>query len=74
MSRKSEKAKANETIIEGYDYLGNSASTTDCTGLIPSEPMSKAERDSYQEVFHYQPKASSVSARGPKDSVKNRHD
>ena len=49
--------KANETVIEGYDYLGNSASATDCTGLIPSNPTSKAERDSYEEVYHYQPKA-----------------
>jgi len=71
MSKKSEKVKANETIIDGYDYLGNSASTTDCTGLIPSEPMSKAERDSYQDVFHYQPKASSVSARGSETSEKS---
>ncbi|MCI9305904.1 MAG: hypothetical protein HFI28_05415 [Lachnospiraceae bacterium] len=48
--------KTNQEIIEGYDYLGNSCSTTDCTGLIPSEPASDAERDSYEEVYHYQPK------------------
>ena len=38
-----------------YDYLGNSASATDCTGLIPSAPQSKAELESYEDVYHYQP-------------------
>lgn len=51
------KQKENQEIIEGYDYLGNSCSSTDCTGLIPSAPSSKAEQDSYEEVYHYQPKA-----------------
>ena len=55
MSKKTEKG--NPIRIEGYDYLGNSASVTDCTGLIPSAPLSKAERDSYEEIYHYQPKA-----------------
>lgn len=52
-----EKKKDNQEIIEGYDYLGNSCSSTDCTGLIPSAPVSEAERDSYEDVYHYQPKA-----------------
>lgn len=51
------RKKTNQEIIEGYDYLGNSCSAMDCTGLIPSEPMSEAERDSYEEVYHYRPKA-----------------
>lgn len=55
--KKETTKKTNQEIIEGYDYLGNSCSTTDCTGLIPSAPSSKAERDSYEEVYHYQPKA-----------------
>ena len=50
----------NPAAVEDYDYMGNSASITDCTGLIPSAPMSKAERDSYQELYHYQPKVTSV--------------
>ena len=53
---KTKKDKNNETVIDGYDYLGNSGSATDCTGLIPSEPLTEAERDSYEEVYHYQPK------------------
>ena len=56
MANKKNK-KTNQEIIEGYDYLGNSCSATDCTGLIPSAPSSKAERDSYEDVYHYQPKA-----------------
>ncbi len=49
------KKLTNQEIIDSYDYLANAASTTDCTGLIPSEPMSKAERDSYEEVYKYTP-------------------
>lgn len=48
----------NQAIIDGYDYLGNSASATDCTGLIPSAPRTRAEREAYEEVYHYQPKPS----------------
>lgn len=55
--KKETSKKTNQDIIEGYDYLGNSCSTTDCTGLIPSAPSSEAERDSYEDVYHYQPKA-----------------
>ena len=54
---KEKKETNNESIIEGYDYLGNSCSVTDCTGLIPSAPSSEAELDSYEDVYHYQPKA-----------------
>ena len=45
----------NQKIIDSYDYLANSASTQDCTGLIPSAPQSKAELESYEDVYHYQP-------------------
>lgn len=55
--KKETNKKTNQEIIEGYDYLGNSCSATDCTGLIPSAPSSQAERESYEEVYHYQPKA-----------------
>ena len=53
---KEKNKKTNREIIEGYDYLGNSCSAMDCTGLIPSPPASEAERESYEEVYHYQPK------------------
>lgn len=41
---------------DSYDYLGKSCSASDCTGLIPSEPQSKAEQDSYEDLYHYQPR------------------
>ncbi|MGN0404615.1 MAG: hypothetical protein ACI4F1_05290 [Bariatricus sp.] len=45
----------NNCIIDSYDYLSNAASSQDCTGLIPSLPTSRAELDSYEDVYHYQP-------------------
>ncbi len=39
------------------EAAANSCSAMDCTGLIPSPPASEAERESYEEVYHYQPKA-----------------
>lgn len=55
--KEKEQQEANRTVIEGYDYLGNSASAMDCTGLIPSEPRSDAERESYEALYHYRPRA-----------------
>lgn len=40
---------------EEYDYLANSASAQDCTGLIPAAPASKAELQSYEDVYRYMP-------------------
>ena len=37
------KEKENQKLIDSYDYLSNAASTHDCTGLIPSAPVSEAE-------------------------------
>lgn len=46
--------KKNQEIIDSYDYLSNAASAGDCTGLIPSEPVSAAEREAYQDLYAYQ--------------------
>lgn len=54
MKRREEQEYKNE--LEGYDYLGNSASAMDCTGLIPSAPRSEAEWESYEAVYHYRPR------------------
>ena len=56
--------KRNQDILDSYDYLLTSASATDCTGLIPSLPQSKAERDSYEDIYHYQPPISAKSEKG----------
>lgn len=45
----------NQKRIDVCDYLTNAVSTQDCTGLIPSAPVSDAELESYEEVYHYQP-------------------
>lgn len=52
--------KSNEEIIDSYDYLSNAASKQEMTGLIPSEPISVEELESYEELFHYLPPNSDV--------------
>ena len=50
------KEKENQKLIDSYDYLSNAASTHDCTGLIPSAPVSEAElRSLRRDVYHYRP-------------------
>ena len=39
--------------LEEIDYLSSSASTTDCTGLIPSLPQTEAELEAYEEMYRY---------------------
>ena len=50
---KNSVSKKNRQVIDSYDYLGNSASATDCTGLIPSAPQSEAELQSYEDVYAF---------------------
>ncbi len=45
--------KTNQEIIDSYDYLTNSASTQDCTGLMPTPATTEAERESYQAIRHF---------------------
>lgn len=45
----------NQRIIDSYDYLGKAASVTDCTGLIPAAPISRAELESYEELYRFLP-------------------
>lgn len=47
--------KENQDIIDSYDYLSNAASSWDCTGLIPSAPLSRSELESYEEIYHFTP-------------------
>ena len=41
------------------DFMGGSSlcSSTDCTGLIPSLPVSDSEITSYEQLYHFLPKA-----------------
>ena len=45
----------NQELIDSYDYLSGAASSQDCTGLIPSAPLSEAELDSYEELYPFLP-------------------
>ena len=47
--------KDNQKLINSTDYLVNSASTQDCTGLIPRGLQSDEEVEAYEEVYHYLP-------------------
>lgn len=47
------KEKRNEQIIDAYDYIGNSGSQSDCTGLIPAAIQDESELDSYEDIYHF---------------------
>lgn len=49
------KKKNNREIIDSYDYLGNAASTTDYTGLLPTPVLSDAELESYDAIHPVYP-------------------
>lgn len=50
----SEAATKNEAAFDSYDYLGNSCSAWECTGLIPSAPQSDAELESYEDLYRFE--------------------
>lgn len=47
--------KDNQKLIDSTDYLVNSASAQDCTGLIPAGPQNDKEVEAYEEIYHYLP-------------------
>ena len=47
------KDRKNEEIIDSYDYLANAASSTDCTGLMPTPAYTEAQRESYDAIYHF---------------------
>lgn len=49
------KQKDNQKIIDSYDYLSHAASSTDCTGLMPTPASTEAERESYEAIYHFEP-------------------
>ena len=55
---------------EDYDYLANSATGMDCTGLMYRTPSNENEMESYQEVYLYLPPNVRVDAKDGKDSHK----
>ncbi len=49
------KEKNNQDILDSIDYLSISASTTDCTGLIPAPAQTPSQREAYEELYHFLP-------------------
>lgn len=49
------KKTKNQEIIDSYDYLTHAASTTDCTGLIPTPASTEEERASYEAIYPFIP-------------------
>ena len=68
MRKKNEKK--NQDIIDSFDYLSNAASTWDCTGLIPSEPISIEELESYEDLYHFLPPNAKVANIKPEEQSK----
>ena len=50
---KKENEKRNRQIIEEYDYLGNAATSCDCTGLIPEGEVKEEELEAYQSLYRF---------------------
>lgn len=47
------KEKNQKELTDNFDYLSNAASTTDCTGLIPSLPRNEGELEAYNDIVQY---------------------
>lgn len=41
-------SKINDHLLEGLDTV---ASATECTGLIPTPPLSESEAESYTDIY-----------------------
>ncbi len=53
-----EETVINDDSVED-DFMGGGSlcSATDCTGLIPTLPLSDSEITSYEQLYHFLPKA-----------------
>ena len=48
-----EEKKRNAEIIDSFNYLGNAASSMDCTGLIPFAHNTESELEDYEEIYQF---------------------
>ena len=69
-SRQDEEEMLRTYQTEDYDYLANSATGMDCTGLMHRSPVDEAEMESYQQVYQYLPPNIKVDSMDGKDSHK----
>ena len=47
--------KKREMQLDKAFELSNSASATDCTGSVPSAPLTTDQWENYDEAYHFQP-------------------
>lgn len=59
-----EKSERTCMSLRDYDFLANSASTMDCTGLMYRVPEDDMERENYQDVYQYEPPEKEGKGRG----------
>jgi len=64
-----EENKSDEYYINLVN--GNIGSRQDCTGMIPTAPLSEAEREGYTDIYPV-PQQVATSARTPKDKKRRR--
>lgn len=55
MERILQEKKIDRELDEAFE-LSNSASFTDCTGSVPSAPVTPNQWENYDEAYHFQPK------------------
>ncbi len=53
--REKNEDKIENLKTDDYDYLANSATTMDCTGLMNRAPVDETEMSSYQQIYQYLP-------------------
>lgn len=66
-----EEKERNAEIIDRFNYLGNAASATDCTGLIPFAQDSEDELEVYESIYRFGAPSIDRNA-GEGDSTKNK--
>lgn len=54
-NRTSRHGTLNTKKADDYDYLANSATGMDCTGLMNRTAMNESEMEAYQDVYQYLP-------------------
>ncbi len=57
MEQSNEASMKNEPMEDDFMGGGSLCSATDCTGLIPTLPLSDSEITSYEQLYHFLPKA-----------------
>ena len=55
---------------DDFDVDIQACSTMDCTGLIPSEPISTAELESYEKLYHFLPPCAKAANIKPEEHTK----